>query len=97
MLRAIVLHPDDNVATLIDAGRATDAVQLTGEATGHVELLVNVPYGHKCAIRAIAKGAEIVKYGQVVGRATAQIRAGDHVHVQNVEALRARGDIPESR
>jgi altronate dehydratase small subunit len=97
MLRAIVLHPDDNVATLIDAGRTTDAVQLTGEATGQVELLADIPYGHKCAIRAIAKGAEIVKYGQVVGRATAQIRAGDHVHVQNVEALRGRGDISESR
>lgn len=97
MLRAIVLHPDDNVATLIDAGRATDLVQLTGETTGQIELLADVPYGHKCAVRAIGKGAEILKYGQVVGRAISDIRAGDHVHVQNVEALRGRGDISESR
>jgi len=97
MLRAIVLHPDDNVATLIDEGRATDLVQLTGETTGQIKLLADVPYGHKCAIRAIAKGTEILKYGQVVGRAIADIRAGDHVHVQNVEALRGRGDISERR
>ena len=38
---------------------------------------------------------DIRKYGQVVGRATADIRTGDHVHVHNVEALRGRGDIPE--
>ena len=97
MLRAIVLHPDDNVATLIDAGRAAQSVQLTGEATGGIELLADVPFGHKCAVRPIAKGDAIRKYGQVVGRATAPIRAGDHVHVHNVEALRGRGDITENR
>lgn len=97
MLRAIVLHPDDNVATLIDAGKANDTVQLTGEAAGRIELLADVPFGHKCAVRAIGKGAEIRKYGQIVGRATAQIRPGDHVHVHNVEALRGRGDLSENR
>ena len=97
MPRALVLHPDDNVATLIDAGRAADLVQLTGEMTARLELLADIPFGHKCAIRAIAKGDEIRKYGQIVGRATAQIRTGDHVHVHNVEALRGRGDISENR
>jgi len=97
MLRAIVLHPDDNVATLIDEGRATDLVELTGETVGQIKLLADIPYGHKCAIRAIAKGANVFKYGQVIGRATSDIRAGDHVHVQNVEALRGRGDLLEDR
>ncbi len=95
MLRAIVLHPDDNVATLIDAGRATQSVHLSGESSGQIGLLADVPFGHKCAVRAIAKGDAIRKYGQVVGRATAEIHTGDHVHVHNVEALRGRGDIPE--
>jgi altronate dehydratase small subunit len=97
MLRAIVLHSNDNVATLIDAGRAAEPVQLTGEASNKIELRGDVPFGHKCAIRPIGKGAEILKYGQVIGRATSDIRAGDHVHVQNVEALRGRGDKEEAR
>lgn len=97
MLRAIVLHPGDNVATLIDTGQTAKPVQLTGEASNKIELRADVPFGHKCAIRAIAKGAEILKYGQVIGRATLDIREGDHVHVQNVEALRGRGDIEEGR
>ena len=97
MLRAIVLHPDDNVATLIDAGRAAQSVQLSGVAEGQLELRADVPFGHKCATRAISKGDAVRKYGQVVGRATASIGVGDHVHVHNVEALRGRGDISESR
>jgi altronate dehydratase small subunit len=97
MLRAIVLHPNDNVATLIDTGRAAEPVQLTGESSSRIELRADVPFGHKCAIRLIGKGAEILKYGQVIGRATSDIRAGDHVHVQNVEALRGRGDKEEAR
>ncbi len=97
MLRAIVLHPNDNVATLIDPGRAAEPVQLTGEGSSKIELRADVPFGHKCAVRPIAKGAEILKYGQVIGRATSDIRPGDHVHVQNVEALRGRGDVEEGR
>lgn len=97
MLRAIVLHRDDNVATLIDTGRAAERLQLTGEASSALELNADVPFGHKCAIRPIGKGADILKYGQVIGRATADIQPGDHVHVQNVEALRGRGDIGEGQ
>ena len=97
MPRAIVLHRDDNVATLIDPGRATDRIELTGEGSGTLDLRGEVPFGHKCAVRMIPKGAEILKYGQVIGRATEEIAAGDHVHVQNVEALRGRGDIQENR
>ncbi len=97
MLRAIVLHSKDNVATLIDSGRAAEPVQLTGEASSKLELRGDVPFGHKCAIRPLGKGAEILKYGQVIGRATSDISPGDHVHVQNVEALRGRGDVEESR
>jgi altronate dehydratase small subunit len=97
MLRAIVLHSKDNVATLIDSGRAAEPVQLTGEASSTLELRGDVPFGHKCAIRPIGKGAEILKYGQVIGRATSDISPGDHVHVQTVEALRGRGDVEESR
>lgn len=93
MPRAIVLNRQDNVATLIDAGSAKAAVDLTGEGKGKVTLAADVPYGHKCAIQAIAKGANIVKYGEIIGRATADIPVGAHVHVHNVEALRGRGDV----
>ncbi|MEP9348123.1 UxaA family hydrolase [Xanthobacter sp. KR7-225] len=93
MPRAIVLDPADNVATLIDPGRTGEAVALGGQRSGAVSLVADVPFGHKIALADIAAGTDILKYGQVIGRATAAIPAGAHVHVHNVEALRARGDV----
>ena len=97
MPRAIVLDARDNVAILIDPAAAGDIAALTGEAQGEITLREAVPYGHKCATRAIAPGDDILKYGQVVGRAMATIAAGQHVHVHNVESLRARGDLESGR
>ncbi|WP_128255638.1 UxaA family hydrolase [Falsirhodobacter deserti] len=43
-----------------------------------------IPAGHKVAIRPIAEGEAVLKYGQVIGTATQFIAAGAHVHVQNL-------------
>lgn len=40
--------------------------------------------GHKYAIRPIADGENVIKYGMPIGRATCDIAVGDHVHVHNV-------------
>ncbi|MGY2492701.1 UxaA family hydrolase [Cupriavidus sp. CP313] len=93
MTRAIVLHPADNVATLLDPGRAGEACTLQGEGSGQLALLQDVPFGHKVCIADTAPGAHIVKYGQVIGRASLVVRAGEHVHVHNIESARARGDL----
>ena len=47
--------------------------------------------------RAIAQGEPILKYGKVIGQATQPIRVGQHVHIHNVEALRARDDNERQR
>ena len=70
MPRAIVLNRADNVATLIDAGRAGEACTLQGEGGGEVKLLQDVPFGHKLCIRSTPVGAEVLKYGQVIGKAS---------------------------
>lgn len=93
MVRAIVLNPSDNVATLIDNGGTADmSAELRGEKTGKVQLRQDIPFGHKVALVAIAKGADVVKYGKVIGETTAEIAVGDHVHVHNVDSKRGRGD-----
>lgn len=93
MPRAIVLSAQDNVATLIDAGRKGEDVELSGERGGRIVLAADVPFGHKLALDTIRPGANILKYGEVIGRATTAIAPGEHVHVHNVEALRGRGDV----
>jgi altronate dehydratase small subunit len=93
MTRAIVLHPGDNVATLIDPGRAGEACVLQGETAGQVRLAQDIAFGHKVCIAAIAKGAKVLKYGQAIGTATAAIAPGEHAHIHNVVSARQSSEL----
>lgn len=91
---AIVLNPLDNVAIAVQELTAKqNAVVRVGRELTHITLTENIPYGHKFAVRDISKGENILKYGEVIGRATANINAGCHAHIQNIESLRGRGDL----
>jgi altronate dehydratase small subunit len=92
MPRAIVLSRLDNVATLIDPGKAGEPCRLQGEASGELELAQDVPFGHKVCLRDAPAGSDIVKYGQIIGKASTSLRAGEYVHVHNIESARGRGD-----
>jgi altronate hydrolase len=43
-----------------------------------------IPPGHKVATRAVAKGQAVKRYNQIIGFATSDIAAGDHVHSHNL-------------
>jgi len=49
-----------------------------------VTAIDDIPAGHKVAVRAVAAGAPVHKYGEVIGIARADIPAGAHVHVHNL-------------
>lgn len=78
---AIIVHPDDNVATLTDSATTAKTLASGGPVAA------GIPYGHKAALAAIPAGAAVVKYGIAIGRASTDIAAGDHVHVHNVSEL----------
>lgn len=92
--RAIILHDIDNVATAITDLEPGEAVD-TGK--GILSVTERVPFGHKLALKSIARGATIIKYGESVGLATQEIPAGGWVHVHNVESQRGRGDLRSNR
>ncbi|WP_245632830.1 UxaA family hydrolase [Alicyclobacillus kakegawensis] len=90
--RWIVQNRLDDVATALvpmPAGEHIVDVDLGVQ----LRLLQDIPFGHKFSVREIAAGEKVHKYGQVIGRATKPIRAGEHVHVHNLESLRGRGDL----
>jgi altronate dehydratase small subunit len=91
---AIVLNGADNVATALQDLRAGQeaSVRLNRELSS-IGIKEDIPYGHKFAVKPVRKGDDILKYGEVIGRATADIAVGCHAHVQNVESMRGRGDI----
>ena len=92
-VKAIKMNPKDNVATAIDDVESGEVIGVKNDEVFEIQVLQEIPFGHKFALRDIAEGEEIVKYGEVIGRATAEIRKGEHVHVHNVESLRGRGDL----
>jgi altronate dehydratase small subunit len=90
-MRAIVMKPADNVATVVEAVEAGDSVAAGGDGIA-IRVVEKIPFGHKFALRAIAKGQPVVKYGETIGLATRDILPGQHVHVHNLESCRGRGD-----
>ena len=46
---------------------------------------INLEDGHKYARFDLAKGENIIKYGQPIGHATEDIKKGDHVHTHNMK------------
>ena len=78
MLPATIrLHPEDGVliarSTLLEGTEVAPGVR-TAE---------RIPAGHKVAIRPLAPGEAVRRYGQIIGFATRPIAPGQHVHVQN--------------
>ncbi|MFX0068092.1 MAG: UxaA family hydrolase [Promethearchaeota archaeon] len=97
MKRAIVINEKDNVATLITDASEGDEVHIRiGKREELVKMTQDIKFGHKFAVRTVAVKENIIKYGEVIGRATAPIAVGEHAHIHNVESLRGRGDLRES-
>src|SRR6195256_3587471 len=80
----IRLHPDDDV--VIARFEIPTGTLVTKE---NVRAIVTIPAGHKLAVRDIAQGKPARRYNQIIGFATRDIKAGDHVHVHNL----AMGDF----
>jgi hypothetical protein len=77
------IQPQDNVATLIDDAEA-GAVELMGAACGEVLAIEKIARGHKIALREVAAGETILKYGVRIGHATQPIPRGAWVHLHNL-------------
>ena len=86
----------DNVATIFANGIVDGMEVEMRDKKGHSEIITvhgDVPYGHKIAVKDIAVGEHIMKYGESIGAASHDIKKGDYVHVHNLDALRGRGDL----
>ncbi|SRR5579884_3812558 len=54
-----------------------------------------IPLGHKIALRDIAAGEAVKKYGVTIGEARQAIPAGAHVHVHNLRSVRWKASVLE--
>jgi altronate dehydratase small subunit len=90
---ALVMDGRDHVATAIKDLQAGERITyMKQEQVYELTLVDSIPFGHKIAIEEIPEGTDIRKYGEIIGRTTQPVAAGEHVHVHNVEGIRGRGD-----
>ncbi len=77
--RVIRLHRDDDVVISLD--QLVSGAYIAQEKVSVAGL---IPPGHKMATRAIAAGAPVRRYGQIIGFAAKPIQPGQHVHTHNL-------------
>lgn len=88
--RAVILRPEDDVAI---ARKELPAGTVLEDGERRLQVLQDIPAGHKVARRAVPAGQPVRRYGQVIGFATRDIAPGEHVHVHNLGI----GELPPDR
>ena len=85
--RCFRIDSRDNVATLLDDVDVGFPVRIVGHAQQPLAAREKIQLAHKIALRAIAAGDPIVKFGVPIGHATRDIAAGAWVHLHNCTSL----------
>ncbi|HEY7302301.1 MAG TPA: UxaA family hydrolase [Xanthobacteraceae bacterium] len=84
--------PKDNVAVVVVEGlkAGTDAFGVVTENNSTFRLAIkdDVPIGHKVALIDLKAGDTAIKYGEDIGRITADVAKGRHVHTHNLKTKR---------
>lgn len=92
MIDFVVHDEDDSVGVVVVEG-----VEAGAELTGWImdqdkditfRAASDIPIGHKLAIKPMAAGDTVIKYGVDIGRAVADIAVGEHAHVHNIKTKR---------
>jgi len=72
----------------VKAGQTLEGRSLDENKTLSAKSNMDIPLGHKIALKDFKTGDDVVKYGVVIGRVVKDIKQGDHVHVHNVKTKR---------
>ena len=84
MANIIHITDKDNVVVAVTPIAEGTPVDVDGKGTT-VTAMQDIPQGHKMAVKDIAKGSQIIKYGYSIGHAIEDIQAGQWVHTHNMK------------
>ena len=98
----LIIHDEkDNVGVVViektKKGQECSAWIMENDKTIKVHSTNEVPLGHKIALKDLAEGDTILKYGHDIGKVVKSIKKGDHVHVHNFEQGVGRGTTNKLR
>ena len=91
MIEFLIHEDKDTVGVAvvdIKAGQQAQGRALHGKAKPKIKALMEIPLGHKIALRDFKPGDTVIKYGCDIGKVVAPIKTGEHVHVHNLKTKR---------
>ena len=88
-----VLHDARDTVAVVVVGGVKAGMTLEGwimdeDKSTSVTALQDIPIGHKVALKNMAVGDTVLKYGIDMGKVVAPIKTGEHAHVQNIKTKR---------
>ena len=92
MIHFVLHDARDTVAVVVVEG-VKAGMPLTGwvmddDRTTTISAKQDIPIGHKVALKDMAVGDTVWKYGIDMGKVVAPIQAGQHAHVHNIKTKR---------
>lgn len=82
----------DNVGVVVveDLAAGTDMLAVITEDNSDFRIAARqaTPIGHKIALKDLAVGDTVIKYGEDIGKVVAPIAKGEHVHTHNLKTKR---------
>ena len=92
MIHCVLHDPEDSVAVVVvegvKAGDTLTGLILDEDRTISLACTEDIPLGHKVALKDMAAGSTVIKYGVDIGKAVAPIKRGQHAHVHNIKTKR---------
>ena len=84
MPKFIIIKDGDNCATSLEDIPNGSEVKINEDLT--VRVSAEIPLGHKFALKDIKRGQHVLKYNQIIGVATEDIKTGDWIHTHNIKS-----------
>ena len=88
----VVHEPGDSVGVVVvegvNKGDKLNGWIMDGDSSVEMATLDDIPIGHKIALKDLAEGDTVIKYGTDIGKVVKPIKRGEHLHVHNVKTKR---------
>ena len=83
-------HDNVGVVVVEDLAPGTDMLAVVTEDNSDFRITAKqaVPIGHKVALKDLAVGDTVIKYGEDIGKVVAPVAKGEHVHTHNLKTKR---------
>ena len=91
MIQFLVHDKKDTVGVAVvdvKAGQTLEGRDLATNEKLSAKALMDIPLGHKIALKDFKPGDTVYKYACDIGKVVASIKAGEHVHIHNLKTKR---------